>query len=176
MEVIWKDIAGYEGLYMVSNLGAVKSLEKMWVTNKSLRKKPETIMKQAKDSSGYYQVWFSKNGIKKIMLVHRLVASAFLENTLQKKDVNHINGIKTDNRIENLEWATRSENVSHAYKNDLIDNAKGSRHGMSILKEEDVLKIRELSSLYTKNQLAEMFGVGRRSINNIVNRKSWKHV
>ena len=100
----------------------------------------------------------------------------FLENPLNKSDVNHINGIKTDNRLENLEWTTRSENVSHAYKNDLIDVAKGSRHGMSILKEDDVLKIRELSSLYTKNQLAEMFRVGRRTINGIVNRESWKHI
>ena len=161
---------------MVSNFGAVKSLEKMWVTNKALRKKPETIMKQAKDGSGYYRVWFSKNGLKEHVGVHRLVAMNFLENPLNKSDVNHINGIKTDNRLENLEWTTRSENVSHAYKNDLIDVAKGSRHGMSILKEDDVLKIRELSSLYTKNQLAEMFRVGRRTINGIVNRESWKHI
>ena len=176
MEQIWKTIQGFEGLYEVSNLGAVKSLEKMWVVNKAIRNKPETIMKQSTDSNGYFQVELSKNGKAKKYLVHRLIAKAFIENPDNKNDVNHINCIKKDNRVENLEWATRSENIRHALDNNLVDSAKGSRHGMSILKEEDVIKIRSLGDKYTKKELAEMFGVGRRSINQILNKKSWKHI
>ena len=79
MEQIWKTIQGFEGLYEVSNLGAVKSLEKMWVVNKAIRNKPETIMKQSTDSNGYFQVELSKNGKAKKYLVHRLIAKAFIE-------------------------------------------------------------------------------------------------
>ena len=177
MEQIWKEIEGFEELYMVSNLGAIKSLEKMWATyNSAIRTKPETIMKQSMDSNGYFQVCLSKGGRAKNYLVHRLVAKAFIKNSENKKDINHINCVKTDNRVENLEWATRSENIRHALENNLVDSAKGSRHGMSILKEEDVIKIRSLGDKYTKKELAEMFGVGRRSINEILNKKSWKHI
>ena len=177
MQETWKDIIGYEGLYMVSNLGYIKSMAKEWITNKSKRKKPETIMRMATDSNGYFQCWLSNgNGKPKNMLVHRLVATAFLENDCNKRCVNHKNGNKKDNRVENLEWATSSENIIHAFKNNLIMPPRGSRHGMSIIDEEDVLKIRELSEKYSKIELAKMFGIGRRSINNIVNRKSWKHI
>jgi hypothetical protein len=177
MEQVWKYIDGFEDLYMVSNFGSVKSLEKMWAThNKAIRTKPETIMKQSKDSNGYFQVCLSKGGKAKNYLVHRLVAKAFIENPHNKGDVNHINCNKTDNRVENLEWATRSENIKHALDNNLVDSAKGSRHGMSLLKEQDVIEIRSLKDKYTKKQLAEMYGVGRRSINEILNGKSWKHI
>lgn len=177
MEIIWRDVKGYEGLYMVNNFGIVKSLEKMWVVpNGGLRKKPETIMKQGLNSSGYYQVWLSKDSKRKNIGIHRLVAIAFLENPLNKTDVNHISGIKTDNRVENLEWATRKENITHAYQNNLAQGLRGSNHNMSVLKEEDVINIRKLSLLYSKKELAEMFGVHRSTIGRIINFKNWTHI
>ena len=178
MREIWKDVVGFEGLYKVSNLGSVKGMSKSWVCGmySGIRTKPESILKLSIESNGYYQVWMAKSGDGKHYLVHRLVAKAFLENLENKKDVNHKNGNKLDNALDNLEWCTRSENIIHAFRNNFKKPSSGSKHGMSKLKEDDVLKIRELAGKYTKLELAEMFGVGRRSINNIVNYKSWTHI
>lgn len=114
MEEVWRDIKDYEGLYQVSNMGRIKSLERK---NKYKQNK-EIIMKNLFDGN-YIFIRLSKNSKKKNCLVHRLVAEAFLEKDYKKEYVNHKNGIKTDNRVENLEWVTASENVIHAIKNKL---------------------------------------------------------
>lgn len=100
---IWKDIEGYEGLYEISNLGRVKSLPRN--TTKGGIK---TVYKSGKSS--YYKVLLCKNGKQKQPTIHRLLASAFIPNPDNKPQVDHINGDKTDNRIENLRWVTKSEN------------------------------------------------------------------
>lgn len=178
MKEIWKDVVGFEGLYRVSNLGNVIGMKKSWVCGMygNIRTRPESLSKQSIDTSGYSQVWLCKNGKSKNYLVHRIIAKAFLPNPENKKDVNHKNGCKSDNNLSNLEWCTRSENVIHAFKNNLKKPSKGSKHGMSKLKEEDVLKIREMHPKFSKLEIAEIFNVTRRSVNNIVNRKSWRHV
>lgn len=107
MKEIWKPIYGYNGLYEISNFGNVKSLNYNH-TNKSRIMKPSL--------SRYYSVELGKGNKQ---LIHRLVASAFIENPENKQQVNHRNGIKTDNHIDNLEWVTSSENTIHAYKTGL---------------------------------------------------------
>lgn len=104
---IWKDIENYEDIYQVSNLGNIRN------------KKTNKILKPAKDHSGYLIVNLSKNNKHKTKTIHRLVAKAFISNNDNKSQVNHKNGIKTDNNVINLEWATASENLKHAYKNKL---------------------------------------------------------
>ena len=117
-EEIWKDIKDYEGLYQVSNLGRVKSLKREIIRNKYGRLPvPEKILSLEKTtSSGYKKIWIYKDKKGKEVNVHRLVAEAFLKQEYPNNIVNHLNGIKTDNRLENLEWTTYSKNGKHSYK------------------------------------------------------------
>lgn len=109
----WKDIAWYEWLYQISNLGRVKSLARITSLNRILKEKIKTMNV---NNSWYYFIILYKNWFCKNMLVHRLVAQAFIENQEYKSQVNHKNWKKTDNRVENLEWTTRSENELHRFR------------------------------------------------------------
>lgn len=128
MEKQWKDIDNYIGLYKISNHGDVLLLKREWVAGKNLKRlRTERLANQTLKRNGYYAVTLTKNGKQKQYEVHRLVAEHFLDNQIKKRTVNHINGIKTDNRIENLEWATYSENAKHAYRIGL-KNQNGSKN------------------------------------------------
>jgi len=121
---IWKDAFGYEGLYQVSNLGRVKSLERYKKNGKnSLQLIPEYFKTTKQNNkTGYVQVDLYKNNKRKNWNLHRLILSTF--KGYSKLDVNHINGIKTDNRLENLEYCTRKENMKHAWDNGLCENVR----------------------------------------------------
>lgn len=110
---VWKDIEGYEGLYQVSNLGRIKSLKRN--TNNQCCKE-DIILKLKLHKNGYYCVVLYNNGKSKEILVHRLVAQTFLTNTNNLLCVNHINGNKQDNRVENLEWCSFSHNTKEAFR------------------------------------------------------------
>ena len=150
---VWKDIRGYEGLYQVSSLGKVKSCEKMiFHFRGGLRKLKEKERKLVFDSDGYLVVDLYKEGKGKMNKVHRLVATAFIENTQNKKCVNHKNGIKSDNKVENLEWCTNSENQIHAFETGLkkpqINNEKsvlmyGKMNGEFVMEFKSIAKASE---------------------------------
>lgn len=115
MGEIWKDIEGFEGRYQISNMGRVKTLP-------SKRYGLEPRIKKVRLSNwGYYRAQFriAMTGQCKNYSIHRLVAQAFIHNPENKPEVNHINGVKTDNRAENLEWATPQENMAHAWRTGL---------------------------------------------------------
>lgn len=113
---IWKDIKGYEGHYQISSLGQVKSLaRKIKNSRYGFGMLKEKIIKLS-TRHGYNLAPLKLNGNEKTVSVHRLVAIHFIPSPQNKEQVNHINGIKNDNRLENLEWNTRSENVLHSYQ------------------------------------------------------------
>ena len=163
----WKDVVGYEGLYQVSDLGRIKSLN----YNKT---KQQKILKQTLGNNEYLSVClYGFKKWKKTFSVHRIVAENFIKNAEIKKQVNHKNGTKTDNRTINLEWATASENGLHAYKNGLSNCAKGESY-KSKLTEKQVLEIRS-SNLYQK-ELSLKYNISIMTISDIKRRKSWKHI
>lgn len=131
----WKDIDGYEGLYQVSDFGRIKSLERVTeLKNGAKRLVSEKIRKlsnhKVAGKNGYLIVGLSKNNITKSMLVHIIVAKSFIKNPHSKPQVNHKNGIKSDNRVSNLEWVTASENQKHALKMGLQIIPSGSASPM----------------------------------------------
>ena len=104
MDEIWKPIKGYTGFYEVSNFGKVRRIYKNGKTK---------ILKPRINHRGYERVCLSRNYKRKEFCVHRLVGNAFIANELNKPQINHINGIKTDNNMNNLEWVTPQENCIH---------------------------------------------------------------
>lgn len=119
MKEVWKDIIGYEGLYQVSSLGRVKSTGTVW-NGWVYHKKKETIRKSnANVKNGYHSLCLSKDSKVKRHYVHRLVGESFIDNPLNKPQINHLDGNKNNNKVDNLEWVTRKENVQHAIKNGL---------------------------------------------------------
>lgn len=116
MNEIWKDIKNYEGLYQVSNFGNVKSLARITCQKKVLVEKYLTLFGKY---NTYIRVHLVKNGKTVTPYVHRLVAEAFIDNPDNKSQVNHKDGIKSNNFLDNLEWVTASENQKHAINNGL---------------------------------------------------------
>jgi hypothetical protein len=156
----WKPVKGFEELYEVSNTGEVRGLKR------------GVLLSQTTKSNGYKSVKLSKNSKYEHRYVHRLVAEAFLENPQNKKTVNHKNGKKDMNNVENLEWLTYSENHKHAYNTGLKER-KATR-GNTKLSSPDVVKIRFLLSQgITHQTIADMFNVSRYTITDISIGKSW---
>lgn len=112
---VWKDIVGYEGLYQVSNLGRVKSCERLVIHYLGKRLVKEYILKQT-NNNNYYTITLAKNNTRKTGRVHKLVAMHFIENENNYLEVNHIDGHSLNNNASNLEWCSRSSNQLHAYR------------------------------------------------------------
>jgi hypothetical protein len=165
MEEIWKDVKDYDGIYQVSNLGRFKSL----------KNKKEKILKLG-NAMGYQIIRLYKNKKMNTIKAHRLIANHFIDNQENKPQVNHKNGIKTDNRVENLEWATCSENHRHAINSGLKVFKFGETHVNSKLKDEDVKKIKYELNQYEVPELAKLFNISRSTIYLIRKNKNWKHI
>jgi hypothetical protein len=175
----WKDIAGYEKFYQVSNLGRVKSLDR--IVNgfglKCTQRIKGKVLKLQKRKTGHLDILLKKNGIEERCWVHRLVARAFLENKQNLPIVNHIDSNPENNNVNNLEWCTQEHNIRHCVKSGRFNARKGIEHKDCKLSESDVLKIRELAANgYTYRKLSKLFPVSEGHIKNVVIRKKWKHI
>jgi len=153
--------------YLIYENGTVYSLK----TNK--------FLKPGLNRGGYYVLNLTKIGQPpKSHRVHRLVAEHFLPQVKGLRDVNHIDGIKTNNDISNLEWSNKRLNGLHAYKMGLNKASPqlGEKHGMSKLEDFDILKIRELHGSMTNKELANKYNITTTQVWRIVTKRCWKHI
>ena len=159
----WKEIAGYNGDYQVSNFGRVKSFK----YKSPLILKPHLC-------GEYLTVALCGNGKVKQRKIHILVAQAFIPNPDNKPEVNHDDGHKMNCYVGNLYWSTRAENMQHAVKTGLLINPQGIDDSKAKIKNEaDIIYIRENPKNLTQEELAEMFGINERTISAIQLGKSY---
>ena len=166
----WKPIEGYEGLYEISNYGQVNNIKR----NKLLKPYSSTHLI-------YPRVNLSKNKKAKLHYHHRLLAKAFIPNPEDLPEINHKDGDKTNNSLENLEWVSHVQNVRHAFEEGLnlaATKLQGENSSMSKLTDGEVVRIRSLYKpyFYSMNKLAKEFGVSVQNIYMIVSGKTWKHL
>lgn len=165
-----KDIEEYEGKYAIAEDGRVWSYAN--------EKHGGKYLNPPHDKDGYVRVTLSKRSCKRSFHVHRLVAKGFIPNSFNLPQVNHKNGIKTDNRVENLEWCTDAENKKHSALNGL--HPFGERQHWAKLSDEKVREILELHNKFGEDfnfsKVGKMFGVDRNAIRGVVRNKTWRHV
>lgn len=170
---IWKDVPNYEGIYQASNLGRIKALirkTRTWQVHKEIILKHSFIDRYLKAS-------FHKDGVKKTRMIHRVIAETFIPNPNNFPCVNHINAIRNDNRVENLEWCTHSMNMKHAYKLG-NKNQKGSNNNCAKINQGIADNIREYyknNQHFSQKEIGEMFNLKREHIKDILNFKIWNY-
>lgn len=150
MKELWKDIKDYEGIYQVSNLGRVK------------RVATGRVLKGCKDKYGYLRVDLCKNGKHKNHKIHRLVAQAFIPNTENKLEVNHIDENKTNNTVSNLEWMTAKENSNHGTRNERMAKAISKSNSIPIISTN--IKTGEYREFYGSRECARQLGLNQSHI------------
>ena len=183
----WRAVKDYEGLYEVSSLGRVRSLDRIVIDTNGKRKRrfAGVVLKASLANTGYRAVTLNKRGAYRAYLVHTLVAVAFIGDAPGKvgvrKDsyqVNHKNLNKLDNRPCNLEWVTKRENLEHARKNGVIPTGNDLPH--TVLTPDQVQEIRVLLSDYPDglsfSDIGKMYGVSHGSISHIYHKRTWKHL
>lgn len=178
MEIeIWKPVVEWEDAYEASNLGKIRSINRYVLSGGGrMALKQGRILKPSVSNVGYCLVYLSCKSKVTTRSIHRLVAKSFIPNPDNLPCINHKNGIKTDNRVENLEWCSFAYNTNHACETGL--SPTGSKQYRSILTEENVKEIRDLIARGAARQvdLAKRFGVGHTIISQIISRKRWRFV
>lgn len=175
---IWKDAVGWVGYYQVSNIGNVRSLDRVVRKHEHrgrvlFKKISGKILRPGRSSAGYLTVALLRGGCQKSHTVHRLVAEAFIPNPQELPCVNHKNEVRSYNWVENLEWVSKSENSLYSIRNG-TNKCVGEGHPTSKLKAIDIPIIRESNK--TLEELAAIYGVKSGAISSVKRRKNWKSV
>lgn len=161
----WKKIEGYER-YKVSTYGRIMNTE-------------GKILSQFLSDKGYPRVQLYKNNNCKCPYVHRLVANAFIKNTLVKPQINHLDGVKTNNKVDNLQWCTNRENVEHAMANGLFrEDVNGEDHPRTKLTNKQALEIRNaiVNTAFSRKMLARKYGVTESVVKDIRYGRSFRYL
>lgn len=177
---IWYDVKSHEETHQVTRCGRVRVKDRQVIRSrkyngiwkKSVYLKRGHDLKPSLTGDGYFQITLDNTTFK----VHRWVAETFIPNPDNKSQVNHINGIKTDNRVENLEWCTPRENVKHSYRTGLACN-KGERHPRSKLTDSLVREFRERCEAGEKiTQIAREYNLHHSTVQKAVRGNHWRHI
>jgi len=166
-----KWVIGYEGLYKVSVGGEFFSVPKKTHTRSEKKLTPNIY------PSGYAGVTLYKNGKPRTFRASRLVAQTYIPNPLNLPQVNHINGNKLDNRVENLEWCTAKRNIAHAFENGLVADRKGENNNGSKFTKKQILEVKRLGSMGVDYKIiAKQFKMSPQHAWDVVNGRRWAHV
>lgn len=163
----WLPVVDYTGLYEVSRYGSIYS------------DRTDIFLATTMDKDGYLYVILCVNGVRRTKKVHKIVMEAFVGPCPPGKQVNHKDSDRTNNYLSNLEYVTASENIRHAISNGFMnsDHCKGEECNFSILKEEDVIVVRQrCKSGETQRSVADDYGISQPAVSHIVSGKNWAHV
>jgi len=173
----WLNCVGYEGYYMVSNKGRVKSVYreiKGSIRGGGSFRRGQKLIKFKIGNTGYYTCTLSKLSIRKDVFVHRLAALAFIKNKKNLPFVNHLDFNKLNNSVENLEWCNQKRNVHHAIENGRIPIVYGENTSCNKLTSKEALEIFNADGLY--EIIASKYGVCRGQVGCIKSGKCWSHL
>lgn len=174
--MIWKQVVGFEGIYSVSIDGQIRR------DKPAPHTRPGLILKRRYDKDGYVRHTLKNGVIIKNMLLHRIIYEAFVDKIPHGMQINHKNGIKDDNRLENLEVVTPSENTAHGFRvlgrKPQLNPNPGTRNGRAKLTDDQVREIRQLYSEggISQQKIADQFGINQTIVSGIVLRKYWRHI
>lgn len=173
---IWKPIPNYNNFYEASNTGKIRSVDRI-VKQRNNRKqlKKGKILSPSINRCGYLVQPLSRNNKLVSFTVHKLVAITFLEKPKYKCEINHKDGNKLNNNVDNLEWVTRSDNLRHAVKNNMITYHNGIKHKNSVFNENELKSIRALLSVGSSPlKIAKSYNVHFSTIYRIKNNQTYK--
>lgn len=170
---VWR-VYPHNDNYEVSNMGRICRARDLGFGGNWKR---GGLLKQTITDRGYTAVTLYKNKKRKSSRIHTLVLETFVGDCPKGKECNHKDGVKVNNRLENLEWVTPKENMLHASKNGLLRTIKGEKHRWAKLTKDSIVEIKKLRcNGWLYREIAEIFNVDKTTISHIIRKKSWRHI